>query len=143
MTSGECCGRRERRRRRKWQIPWRGCKGRKGRGQRTSRARALVNRIYVIGHDSPNARDRGCHGGPGAKEAAKKSGDGCKSVPQRLKPHLFSIVYVRAEARTLQRTEFFRSLRHKALKLKVFPRYKAADFSTASDRKIRGVFSGD
>jgi hypothetical protein len=46
----------------------------------------------------------------GAKEAAEKSGDGWKCVPQRLKPHLFSIVYVRAEARTLQRTEFFRSL---------------------------------
>ena len=45
-----------------------------------------------------------------AEEAAKKSGDGWKCVPQRLKPYLFSIVYVRAEARTLQRTEFFRSL---------------------------------
>ncbi len=31
-------------------------------------------------------------------------------VPQRLKPYLFLTVYVRAEARTLQRTEFFRSL---------------------------------
>jgi hypothetical protein len=31
-----------------------------------------------------------------------KSGKGWKSVPQRLKPYLFSIVCVRAEARTLQ-----------------------------------------
>jgi hypothetical protein len=30
--------------------------------------------------------------------------------PQRLKPGMFSIAYVRAEAGTLQRTEFFRSL---------------------------------
>jgi hypothetical protein len=33
-----------------------------------------------------------------------------KSSPQRLKPELFSIIYVRAEARTLQKREFFRSL---------------------------------
>jgi hypothetical protein len=30
--------------------------------------------------------------------------------PQGLKPELFSITYVRAEARTLQKNEFFRSL---------------------------------
>jgi hypothetical protein len=40
----------------------------------------------------------------------KKSGKGWKYVPQRLEPYLFSIVYVRAEARTLQTTELFRSL---------------------------------
>ena len=47
---------------------------------------------------------------PGLKRLRKKSGNEWKCVPQRLKPYLFSIVYVRAEARTLQRTEFFRSL---------------------------------
>ena len=31
-----------------------------------------------------------------------KIGDGWKYVPERLKPYLFSIVYVRAQARTLQ-----------------------------------------
>ena len=46
----------------------------------------------------------------GLKRLRKKSGDEWKCVPQRLKPYLFSIAYVRAEARTLQRTEFFRSL---------------------------------
>jgi hypothetical protein len=30
--------------------------------------------------------------------------------PQRLKPNLFSINYVRPEGRTLQKPEFFRSL---------------------------------
>jgi len=44
------------------------------------------------------------------KSLRKKSEDEWKCVPQRLKPYLFSIVYVRAEARTLQRTEFCRSL---------------------------------
>jgi hypothetical protein len=33
-----------------------------------------------------------------------------KSIPQGLKPNSFCRVYVRAEARTLQREEFFRSL---------------------------------
>ncbi len=35
---------------------------------------------------------------------------GQESSPQRLKPDLFSIVYVRLEARTLQMPEFIRSL---------------------------------
>src|ERR1700722_5277767 len=46
----------------------------------------------------------------GLKRLRKELEDGWKCVPQRLKPYLFSIVYVRAEARTLQRTELFRSL---------------------------------
>ena len=39
----------------------------------------------------------------------KKSLLRIESGPQRLKPDLFSISYVRAKARTLQKPEFFRS----------------------------------
>jgi hypothetical protein len=45
-----------------------------------------------------------------ASQAAKKSLLGVESGPQRLKPDLFSTIYVRAEARTLQKNEFFRNL---------------------------------
>jgi GNAT superfamily N-acetyltransferase len=38
-----------------------------------------------------------------------------RSSPQRLKPHLLSIRYVRAKARTLQQPEFFRGLFSRAL----------------------------
>jgi hypothetical protein len=44
------------------------------------------------------------------KEAAEESLLRIESGPQRLKPDLFSISYVRAKARTLQKLEFFRSL---------------------------------
>src|SRR5277367_5731464 len=44
------------------------------------------------------------------KRMRKKSLLRIESCPQRLKPDLFSISYVRAEARTLQKPEFFRSL---------------------------------
>ena len=47
---------------------------------------------------------------PGLNRLRKNSEQGWECVPQRLKPDLFSITYVRAEARTLQRIEFFRSL---------------------------------
>ena len=40
----------------------------------------------------------------------KKSRLRIESGPQRLKPDLFSIGYVRAKARTLQQPTFFRSL---------------------------------
>jgi hypothetical protein len=36
--------------------------------------------------------------------------------PQRLKPDLFTNTYVRAEARTLQKAEFFRSLFSRSIK---------------------------
>jgi hypothetical protein len=39
-----------------------------------------------------------------------KSRSRMKASPQRLKPFLLLITYVRAEARTLQKSEFFRSL---------------------------------
>jgi len=38
-----------------------------------------------------------------------------ESDPQRLKPDLFSISYVRAKARNLQKPEFFRSLFSRAV----------------------------
>jgi hypothetical protein len=41
-----------------------------------------------------------------AKEAGEKSLLRIESGPQRLKPDLFSISYVRAEARTLQQQSF-------------------------------------
>ena len=47
---------------------------------------------------------------PGLNRLRKKSLLRKASGPQRLKPDLFSSSYVRAEARTLQETEFFRSL---------------------------------
>jgi hypothetical protein len=47
---------------------------------------------------------------PGLKRLRKKSLLRIESGPQRLKPDLFSISYVRAKARTLQQPEFFRSL---------------------------------
>jgi hypothetical protein len=47
---------------------------------------------------------------PGLKRLRKKSLLRIESCPQRLKPDLFSISYVRAEARTLQQPDFFRSL---------------------------------
>jgi hypothetical protein len=46
----------------------------------------------------------------GLKRLRKKSLLRIESGPQRLKPDLFSISYVRAKARTLQKPEFFRSL---------------------------------
>jgi hypothetical protein len=36
-------------------------------------------------------------------------------IPQRLKPDLFANTYVRAEARTLQKPEFFRKLFSRAV----------------------------
>jgi hypothetical protein len=44
------------------------------------------------------------------KRLRKKSLNLEEIIPQRLKPDLFLITYVRAEARTLQRPEFFRKL---------------------------------
>jgi hypothetical protein len=46
----------------------------------------------------------------GLKRLRKKSLLRIESGPQGLKPDLFSISYVRAKARTLQKLEFFRSL---------------------------------
>src|ERR1700733_7535587 len=45
----------------------------------------------------------------------KKSLFGAESIPQRLKPNSLQSIYVRAEASTLQRPEFFRSLEGRAL----------------------------
>jgi hypothetical protein len=44
---------------------------------------------------------------PGAKQAAEKCLFGEESNPQRLKPNPLRSIYVRAKARTLQRSEFF------------------------------------
>ena len=49
-------------------------------------------------------------------EAAAKSRLEGKTDPQRLKPFLLLVTYVRAEARTLQRNEFVRSLFNRAVK---------------------------
>ncbi len=48
--------------------------------------------------------------GYGLEEAAEEVFVSEKSFPQRLKPDSLQGSYVRAEARTLQRIEFFRSL---------------------------------
>jgi hypothetical protein len=48
-----------------------------------------------------------CHG---LQRLRKKSLLRVESGPQRLKPDLFLISYVRAKARTLQQPEFFRRL---------------------------------
>jgi hypothetical protein len=40
--------------------------------------------------------------------------------PQRLKPNLFTTTYVRAEARTLQKLEFFRKLFSRAVPTSAF-----------------------
>jgi hypothetical protein len=49
---------------------------------------------------------RGRLGPQGLNRLRKDRGDGSEIIPQRLKPHTFSTIYVRAEARTLQKTEF-------------------------------------
>ena len=60
---------------------------------------------------SAGAKARRIHNryGP-TKQLAEKVVDLEKIIPQRPKPDLFLITYVRAEARTLQRPEFFRTL---------------------------------
>jgi hypothetical protein len=51
-----------------------------------------------------------------ALEATEKIGSRGTPSPQRLKPFLLLMTYVRAEARTLQKNEFFRKLFSRAVK---------------------------